>query len=123
MLLLCSLIPIASLADSEPSDEVQAPAAETTASAAAPVAAVVATSQPAASAATPARPPAAAATAAAAEPEEDMTIVCKSERNIGTRFEKKTCQTRSAWQRIEKAAEEDFGAVRNRQIYCLKCTD
>lgn len=115
-LVLCCLMPFVSLADAEPADEAQASAAEASASAA--IAASTPAPAPAASSSASSQP-----TAAAAEADEDMTIVCKTERNVGTRFEKKTCRTRSAWQRIEKAAEEDFGAVRSRQMTCPDCRD
>lgn len=122
MMLLCCLVPLASLADSKTPEATQAPAAEapplrpaeTAASASAPAAS---------SAASPATQPAAAKAAAGAEQDEGKAIVCKTDRNVGTRFEKKTCRTKSAWMRIEKAAEEDFGAVRNRQVTCPSCQD
>ncbi len=65
-------------------------------------------------------PPAAAAEAAA---DPDDAVVCRSERNAGTRFEKKTCRTKSEWARIAKAAEEDFGKARNRPVTCPDCRD
>lgn len=59
---------------------------------------------------------------AAAEADEDR-VVCRTERSVGTRFEKKTCRKQSVWTQIEKRAEEDFGKVRNRPVTCPDCRD
>jgi hypothetical protein len=64
-----------------------------------------------------------AATKAAPRDEEEDRVVCRTERSVGTRFEKKTCRRQSVWTQIEKRAEEDFGKVRNRPVTCPDCRD
>ena len=107
VLLLCSLLPAAGIADPTPS-AASTPEPQ---------------SEHASDASAKAPPAASAPVAADAKQEPEDPMICKNRAITGTRFAKKACMPKSEWDAMTAKAEQDFATVRNRPVHCPDCKD